>query len=242
MTGTRTDIAEATRMLRARVELDTMLGATACARSAASKHGGASLRSKRRALDALAQKLAECRDCPGLAERTQNVFGVGSPDARLMFVGEAPGRDEDRLGEPFVGRAGKLLTKIIEAMGFKREEVYIANILKCRPPDNRNPSRSEIAQCTPYLLKQIDIIAPRLIIALGTFAAQALLDTDVSIGRLRGNFYDYHGTPLLPTYHPAYLLRSPGEKGKVWDDVQKGRDYVLGKFEPEIKTLPRKKT
>ena len=137
-----------------------------------------------------------------------------------MFVGEAPGEEEDLQGRPFVGRAGQLLTKIIQAMGFERNEVYIANILKCRPPGNRNPEPDEIATCEPFLIKQTAIIHPAVICALGTFAAQTLLKTDRKISALRGRFHDYHGIRLMPTFHPAYLLRNPGEKRKVWEDMQ----------------------
>jgi len=137
-----------------------------------------------------------------------------------MFVGEAPGFDEDRQGEPFVGAAGQLLTRIIEAIQLRREEVYIANILKCRPPNNRNPLPDEIALCRPYLDRQIELIRPRIICALGKFAAQTLLATDTPISRLRGRFHDYRGTPVMPTFHPAYLLRNPGGKRAVWEDMQ----------------------
>jgi len=171
-----------------------------------------------------------CRKC-GLTEtRTKTVFGVGSPAARIMFVGEAPGHDEDVSGEPFVGRAGKLLTDMIQkGMGLRREDVYICNVLKCRPPENRTPAGDEIAACRDYLWRQIEIIQPELIIALGAPAAQTLLGTKEGIGRLRGRFHDFYpsGTsmigepiPLLPTFHPAYLLRSPGEKVKAWEDLK----------------------
>jgi DNA polymerase len=153
------------------------------------------------------------------------VFGVGSPHAELMFVGEAPGADEDRLGEPFVGRAGQLLTKIIEAgLGIPRADVYIANVIKCRPPENRNPEPDEIAACQPFLWQQIDLIKPRVIVALGTFAAQALLKTDVAISRLRGRPHDFRGgSKLIATFHPAFLLRSPDRKRDVWEDMKKVR-------------------
>jgi uracil-DNA glycosylase family 4 len=149
------------------------------------------------------------------------VFGVGKPDADLMFVGEAPGADEDIQGEPFVGRAGQLLTKMIQAMGFAREEVYIANVVKCRPPENRNPEPDEIETCEPFLFQQIESIKPRVIIALGAFAAKTLLRTQEPISRLRGRVFDYHGAQLVPTFHPSFLLRSPGQKRFAWDDLKK---------------------
>ena len=157
--------------------------------------------------------------------RTNLVFGVGDPMAKLMFVGEALGRDEDLQGEPFVGRAGQLLTKIIEAISMKRSDVYIANVLKCRPPENRNPLPEEIVLCMPYLIKQIEIIQPKVLCALGTFAAQTLLSTKAPVGTLRGKFHEYKGIPMMVTYHPAYLLRNPNDKAKVWDDMKKVRDF-----------------
>jgi len=160
-----------------------------------------------------------CTKCPLHATRTQTVFGVGSRHARWMFIGEAPGADEDRQGEPFVGRAGQLLNAMLFAMGLKREEVYIANVLKCRPPGNRDPQPEEVAQCEPYLLRQIEFIRPALIIALGRHAAHSLLKTEVPLARLRGQRLSYHGTPLIVTYHPAYLLRNPADKRKAWDDL-----------------------
>ncbi len=177
-------------------------------------------------LNDLQEHVNNCIQCGLHKNRTNVVFGTGSPDADLMFVGEAPGYYEDVKGEPFVGRAGQLLTKIIEAIGFKRSEVYIANILKCRPPENRNPAANEIILCTPHLIKQIDIINPKIICALGTFAAQTLLNTRESIGSLRGTFHEYQGTKLLATYHPAYLLRNPKEKKKTWEDMKKIRDFL----------------
>ncbi|MGE3507875.1 MAG: uracil-DNA glycosylase [Vicinamibacterales bacterium] len=152
--------------------------------------------------------------------RTQVVFGVGSPDARLMFVGEAPGADEDLQGVPFVGRAGQLLTKIIEAIGLTRDNVYIANVIKCRPPQNRNPEPDEVERCEPYLFRQIDVVQPDVIVALGKFAAQALLRTLDPISRLRGRVFDYRGAKLIPTFHPAYLLRNPSSKRDVWEDMK----------------------
>jgi len=171
--------------------------------------------------------LGECQRCKLAPTRTNIVFGTGDPHAELMFVGEAPGADEDAQGLPFVGRAGQLLTKIIQAMDMRREDVYICNILKCRPPSNRNPENDEIAACEPFLFRQIASVQPRVICALGTFAVQTLLRTKEPISRLRGGFIDFHGAKLMVTYHPAYLLRNPNEKRKVWEDVQKIRDYLL---------------
>lgn len=180
-------------------------------------------------LASLREEIGDCRRCGLWTERTHVVFGVGDPDAEIMFVGEAPGSDEDRQGEPFVGRAGQLLTKIIEAMGLARERVYIANIIKCRPPGNRNPLPSEIGACSGFLRAQVEIISPRAIVALGTFSAQTLLGTDEKISRLRGRFHPFHGIPLMPTYHPAYLLRNPNEKKQVWEDVQKVMALLSGR-------------
>jgi uracil-DNA glycosylase family 4 len=167
--------------------------------------------------------IENCRACPLYKTRTNIVFGTGNEQARLVFVGEAPGSDEDKQGQPFVGRAGQKLTQIIEAIGLSRQEVYIANVLKCRPPGNRNPLPDEIKACEPYLIAQLRLIKPRVICALGTFAAQTLLRTTQSISRLRGRFHTYHGIKLMPTYHPAYLLRNPKFKRNVWEDVQKVR-------------------
>ena len=172
------------------------------------------------ALEDVRASLGDCRRC--LLHRTRHsiVFGEGSPQAALAFVGEAPGADEDAQGRPFVGRAGQLLTKIIEAMGLPREDVYICNILKCRPPGNRDPQPDEIAACEPFLIRQLRAIRPKVICALGTFAAHTLLKSEAPISVLRGRFHSYHGIPLMPTYHPAYLLRNPGAKKQVWEDVQ----------------------
>jgi DNA polymerase len=152
--------------------------------------------------------------------RTQVVFGVGNPEARLMFVGEAPGADEDAQGIPFVGRAGQLLTKIIESIGLTRDEVYIANVIKCRPPQNRNPEPDEVESCEPFLFRQIDAIQPKVIVALGKFGAQTLLRTLDPISRLRGRVFDFRGARLVPTFHPAYLLRNPASKREVWEDMK----------------------
>ena len=166
------------------------------------------------------EELGECTRCKLCRGRTQIVFGVGNPRADLVFVGEAPGAEEDAQGEPFVGRAGQLLTRIIHAIGFRREDVYICNIIKCRPPGNRNPEADEITSCEPFLLKQLEAIRPKLICALGGPASQTLLKTKEPISRLRGRLFEFRGIPLLPTYHPAYLLRNPHEKKTVWQDMQ----------------------
>ncbi len=176
---------------------------------------------KKTALAELEKKFKSCTLCPLSATRTNVVFGAGNSAARLMFIGEAPGFDEDRQALPFVGAAGQLLTKIIQAMKLTREEVYIANCLKCRPPQNRNPLPEEIAACNPVLSEQIRIIQPEIICALGKFAAQTLLQTEEPISRLRGRFFDWNGTKLMPTFHPAYLLRNPGDKKLVWEDMKK---------------------
>ena len=177
------------------------------------------------ALEALSLDIGpDCSRCKlHTLGRKQVVFGVGNPNADLMFVGEAPGADEDIQGEPFVGRAGQLLTKIIEAIDLKREDVYIANVIKCRPPGNRNPEPDEVEQCEPFLFRQIDIIKPRVIVALGKFAAQCLLKTDAPITRIRGREFTYRDAVLIPTYHPAYLLRNPSAKRDVWEDMKKVR-------------------
>jgi uracil-DNA glycosylase len=166
------------------------------------------------------EELGDCQRCKLAGKRTNIVFGVGNPEAALVFVGEAPGADEDRTGEPFVGAAGQLLTKMIEAMGLARGDVYICNILKCRPPGNRNPEPDEIEQCEPFLKKQLAAIRPRMIVALGKFAAQCLLRSDAPISKLRGAWREYEGIPLMPTYHPAFLLRTPSAKREVWNDLQ----------------------
>src|SRR6266850_987343 len=170
---------------------------------------------------------ADCSRCKlHTLGRRQVVFGVGNPEADLMFVGEAPGADEDIQGEPFVGRAGQLLTKIIESIDLEREEVYIANVIKCRPPQNRNPEPDEVQTCEPFLFQQIDIIKPRVIVALGKFAAQRLRRTDAPISRLRGRVFDYRGAKLIPTFHPAYLLRNPESKREVWEDMKLVRSLL----------------
>ena len=185
-----------------------------------------------RTADSLPSVRADIGDCVRCKlcslGRQQIVFGVGNPNADLMFVGEAPGRDEDIQGIPFVGRAGQKLTQIIEAIGLKRDDVYIANVIKCRPPENRNPEPDEVEQCEPFLFRQIDIIKPKVIVALGTFAARSLLKTDAPISRLRGRVYDYRGAQLVPTFHPAYLLRNPSCRREVWEDMKKVRSLLNG--------------
>ena len=172
-------------------------------------------------LEELRAEIGDCRRCKLCQGRTQIVFGTGNPRAELVFVGEAPGRDEDLKGEPFVGRAGQLLTEIItKGMKLRREDVYIANVVKCRPPENRNPEPDEIAACEPFLVKQLELIKPRIIVALGTFAAQTLLKIKTPISRLRGVWHTYHGIKVMPTLHPAYLLRNPNDKRLVWQDIQ----------------------
>jgi uracil-DNA glycosylase family 4 len=199
---------------------------------------------KEQRLTSVRDRVCGCTKCAHLARsRSQTVFGVGNPDAEIMFIGEAPGADEDQQGEPFVGRAGQLLTKIIKAMGFEREDVYIANILKCRPDmpagsfGNRAPTPAEMQMCRPYLVEQIDIIQPKALVALGAVAVEGLLGTRGTMRELRGRWHTYNGTPLMITYHPAYLLRnqSPSEKRKVWEDMLQ----VLERLEKPISEKQR---
>lgn len=172
-------------------------------------------------LQAVARELENCQRCKLSKQgRNQIVIGEGNSKADLVFVGEAPGEQEDQTGKPFVGKAGQLLTKMIEAMGLKREDVFICNVVKCRPPDNRNPEPDEIESCNPYLKRQLALIQPKVIVALGKFAAQTLLQTDTGITRLRGKFYEYEGVKLLPSFHPSYLLRNPSAKREAWSDLQ----------------------
>lgn len=174
-----------------------------------------------RTLEELRAEIGDCQRCKLCRGRTHIVFGVGNPRAELVFVGEAPGRDEDLKGEPFVGRAGQLLTEIItKGMKMRREDVYITNVVKCRPPENRNPEPEEIAACEPFLVKQLELIRPSIIVALGTFAAQTLLKSKTPISRLRGIWHSYQGIKVMPTLHPAYLLRNPQDKRLVWQDIQ----------------------
>jgi DNA polymerase len=186
-------------------------------------------RKERLTLDAIRQELGECTRCRLHEGRNHLVFGAGNPHAALVFVGEGPGREEDLQGKPFVGRAGELLTRIIEAIELTREEVYIANIVKCRPPHNRDPKPDEIQTCLPFLLKQLEAIKPRIICCLGTFAAQTLLGTEERISSLRGRFHDYKGTKLMPTYHPAFLLRNPQFKRDVWEDMKMIKEEYHGR-------------
>ena len=176
--------------------------------------------SSEKTLELLRGEVAGCSRCRLHEGRAQAVFGVGDPNARLMFVGEGPGSEEDRQGEPFVGPAGQLLDKIIVAMGLRRADVYIANVVKCRPPNNRNPRSDEMEACRGYLDQQIGRVAPEVIVALGTVAARALVGGELSMGKMRGRFHHYGEVPVMPTYHPAYLLRTPSEKRKVWEDIQ----------------------
>ena len=171
--------------------------------------------------------IGECKRCRLSEGRTNIVFGEGDPNAELMFVGEGPGQDEDESGRPFIGRAGQLLTKIIEAMKIKRESVYIANIVKCRPPANRTPAEDEILTCSPFLMGQINVIKPKVIVSLGSPATCTLLNEKIKISAIRGTFYDWKdGIKLMPTFHPAYLLRNPNDKRLVWEDVQKVMDFL----------------
>jgi DNA polymerase len=172
-------------------------------------------------LERIREDLGECTRCRLHKQRNKIVFGAGNPRAELVFVGEGPGHDEDIQGLPFVGRAGKLLTQMIEAMGLQRDDVYICNVVKCRPPENRKPEDDEVATCSPYLYRQLDVIAPKAIVCLGATAAQALLKTKDSISRFRGTWFDFRNTKLMVTYHPAYLLRNPAAKSEVWKDLQK---------------------
>jgi uracil-DNA glycosylase len=186
-------------------------------------------------LAAIEARAKACVKCGELSRcRNSVVFGVGNPRAEIMFVGEAPGRDEDLQGEPFVGRAGELLTKIIIAMGFKREDVYIANVIKCRPPENRTPLPDEVTNCLPYLLSQIDLIKPKLIVALGATAVRALLDVQLGITKMRGHWYTFRDIPIMPTFHPAYLLRNPPAKKEVWEDMKAVLEK-LGRPVPKVK-------
>jgi DNA polymerase len=172
------------------------------------------------ALRAIQEEIGDCQRCKLSRGRNSIVFGVGNPEAAVVFVGEAPGQEEDLRGEPFVGPAGQLLDRMIVAMGLSRPEVYIANIVKCRPPANRNPEPDEIAACEPFLVKQLGAIRPRMIVCLGKFAAQTLLCKDAPISAMRGRFHQYQGIPLMPTFHPAFLLRNPEAKREVWNDLQ----------------------
>ena len=172
-------------------------------------------------LERVRADIGDCTRCRLHKARTNIVFGVGNPKTELVFVGEGPGHDEDIQGIPFVGRAGKLLTQMIEAMGLQRNDVYICNVVKCRPPENRLPEKDEIATCSPFLMRQLGVIAPKVIVCLGACAAQTLLATNAGISKFRGQWFDFHGSKLIATYHPAYLLRNPPAKGEVWNDLKK---------------------
>ncbi len=177
-------------------------------------------------LPIIQEDLGECTRCKLHRHRTKIVFGVGNPQAELVFVGEGPGHDEDVQGIPFVGRAGQLLTQMVEAMGLCRDDVYICNVIKCRPPENRTPEKDEIATCSPFLLRQLAVIAPKVVVCLGNVAAQTLLGTNKPISHFRGQWFDFRGSRLLATYHPAYLLRNPAAKGEVWADLRKVMTYL----------------
>lgn len=228
-----TDRAEIIRKIKIYLETDKLAGINEVLveeiRSSEDKEGlrrikDEGIRSdKGRLLEELKRKALECQGCPLYKKRTNLVFGSGNPNAKLMFVGEAPGADEDLQGEPFVGRAGQLLTKMIEAIDMRRSDVYIANVLKCRPPNNRSPLPEEIAACAAFVREQIDIIKPRVICALGKFAAQFLLRSDEPITALRGKFHRLGDIEIMPTFHPAYLLRNPNDKRLVWEDLKKIR-------------------
>jgi len=182
---------------------------------------------KQKTLQQFYEQIKDCQKCPLAKTRTRFVFGEGDPEAELVFVGEAPGYDEDQKARPFVGRAGQLLTKIIEAMGLKREDVYICNVLKCRPPGNRAPLPNEIEACRPHLVEQLSLLRKKKVICcLGVYAAHGLLGLDLPMKEMRGNWYEYNGTPVIVTYHPAYLLRNPDEKRKVWSDMKKVKECL----------------
>jgi len=181
-------------------------------------------------LEMIRADIGDCTRCKLHERRTHIVYGEGNPNAALMFVGEGPGADEDATGRPFVGRAGQLLDRMIEAIGLKREDVYIANVVLCRPPGNREPEPDEVATCEPFLYRQINVINPKLVVALGAVAAKTLLRTKAPISKLRGRFFDFRGTKLLPTFHPAFLLRSPNMKKEAWEDLKKVRDFLQGKI------------
>ena len=225
--------AELIKSLKVYLETDKLIGINDLllgGSPAAVDKGNTKVRAEEMTLAKLKQKLEECRECPLNKRRTNLVFGSGNPHAALMFVGEAPGADEDLQGLPFVGRAGQLLTKMIEAINMRREGVYIANILKCRPPNNRPPMPEEVAVCSPFLMEQINIIRPKIICALGKFSSQFLLRTDEPISALRGKFREIDGILIMPTYHPAYLLRNPNDKRLVWEDLKKIRDELTPPF------------
>jgi len=216
-------------------ELFPSTGETATVLRELGGEDGESNRNRESELALIADEVMTCAKCPLAAQRKRPVPGEGHPRASLVFVGEAPGAEEDRTGHPFVGRAGNLLTDIIvKGMKMKRDDVFICNVLKCRPPNNRTPNPEEVAQCEPYLLRQLEVIRPKVICALGATAAQTLLKTNESIKRLRGIWHDYHGIPFRVTYHPAYLLRNPTDKRKTWEDIQEIMRLLSGEVIPEL--------
>ncbi len=219
--GPLSELRELVRGLRHHLENEKRLGVEGWPKRSATGGRKPPRPSGLRTLESVRAELGECRRCKLHSTRTQIVFGTGNPKAKLVFVGEGPGRDEDLQGLPFVGMAGQLLTKIIQAIQLTREEVYITNIVKCRPPGNRNPEPDEIGACEPFLIQQLEVIRPKLICALGNHAARTLLKTEERISLLRGRFHPYQGIPLMPTYHPAFLLRNPNFKRDVWEDMKK---------------------
>lgn len=220
----KTELSEIKPVIVKEAEAESALGGTAADLFADNK---AALQAD--SLENLRAAIGDCKLCKLCSGRTHIVFGVGKPRAKLMFVGEGPGRDEDLQGEPFVGRAGQLLTDIItKGMKLRREDVYIANVVKCRPPANRNPEPDEVAACEPFLKKQIDLVRPQIIVGLGKFAVQTLLQSKVPITKVRGTWHSYHGIKLMPTFHPAYLLRNPADKKLVWEDIQKVMKELRG--------------
>ncbi len=220
----KTELSEIKPVIVKEAEAESALGGTAADLFADNK---AALQAD--SLENLRAAIGDCKLCKLCSGRTHIVFGVGNPRAKLMFVGEGPGRDEDLQGEPFVGRAGQLLTDIItKGMKLRREDVYIANVVKCRPPENRNPEPDEVAACEPFLKKQIDLVRPQIIVGLGKFAVQTLLQSKVPITKVRGTWHSYHGIKLMPTFHPAYLLRNPADKKLVWEDIQKVMKELRG--------------
>lgn len=203
-------------------------GAVEAAAGGVTDNSPETLPASKETLESVREDIGECARCALCEGRTQVVHSTGNIRASLMFIGEAPGADEDLKGEPFVGRAGQLLTKIIEAIGFRREDVFIGNINRCRPPGNRAPTMPEAEACKPFLLREIAIVKPKVIVVLGNTACQNLLNTKVGITKLRGNFQDYYGVKVMPTFHPAYLLRDPNKKREVWEDMKKVREYLNG--------------
>ena len=220
VTDPRKELAGIVKDLRSYVEAEGAAG-TADIVTPARRRDAASKSKKTGLLEPVKKEVSSCRRCQLYKTKKNYVFSDGDPEARLVFIGEAPGEDEDIQGVPFVGRAGQLLTKMIEAMGLRRQDVYICNVIKCRPPNNRAPLPEEVAACKGYLLKQVEMISPRVICCLGKHAAEALLDTEVFITKIRGKEFEFNGITLIPTYHPAYLLRNPSAKKEVWQDLKK---------------------